>query len=272
MIALVPLAGRLGRGRTLASAVTLASGAQQRRPGRGALFDTVRKPLPPAQWPVALRRTKGCGGRPVSGPRCGRRAGGSAVAPENPAAAAAAHGGPTRTGTRPARQDRLRRRQGAADRCRRGARGLRFQRDRFTKEYPTYIGVGPKGRVGGFSQPRDLVGTELVASRFGEGSKSRLAACTPRYLGVFPWTKPAFSSTWCAKSGTARLTGRERAHPRHSPRSSAEGFTYDGTPFREVDTASVLRAMAGLLFRFEYQTCATRFTFSHAIPLEETIQ
>jgi hypothetical protein len=114
--------------------------------------------------------------------------------------------------------------------------------DLFTKEYPTYIGVGPKGKSGGFSQPRDLVGTGWAAIEV----RPRIEKPTGKQVRLVLWASFLGRNLHLDRHGarvscTARLTGRERAHPRHSPRSSAEGFTYDGTPFREVDTASVLR-------------------------------
>lgn len=144
--------------------------------------------------------------------------------------------------------------------------------DLFTKEYPTYIGVGPKGKSGGFSQPRDLVGTGLAGIEVRRRIEKPTGGMYASLFGRLSLDETCISIDMVREFLAPLASQVESAHILDiHPVLRPKALHTTGHLSARL-TRHPFSAMAGLLFRFEYQTCATRFTFSHAIPLEETIQ
>ncbi len=144
--------------------------------------------------------------------------------------------------------------------------------DLFTKEYPTYIGVGPKGKSGSFSQPRDLVGTGWadieVRPKIEKPTGKRYAL----FFGRLSLDETCISIDMVREFLAPLASQIESArildiHPVLRPKALHTTGRLSASLTRHP-----FSAVARLNFRFEYQTCATDFSFSHAIPLEETIQ
>ena len=144
--------------------------------------------------------------------------------------------------------------------------------DLFTKEYPTYIGVGPKGKSGGFSQPRDLVGTGLAGIEVRPRAEKPTGGWYGGLYGRLSLDETCISIDMVREFLAPLASQIESArivdiHPVLRPKALHTTGRLSARLTRHP-----FSAVARLNFRFDYQTCATHFSFSHAIPLEETIQ
>lgn len=144
--------------------------------------------------------------------------------------------------------------------------------DLFTKEYPTYIGVGPKGKSGGFSQPRDLVGTGWAAIEVRPRIEKPTGKRYALFFGRLSLDETCISIDMVREFVAPLASQVESAHILDiHPVLRPKALHTTGHLSARL-TRHPFSAVAGLYFRFEYQTCATDFSFSHDIPREETIQ
>jgi len=144
--------------------------------------------------------------------------------------------------------------------------------DLFTKEYPTYTGVQPKGKGGGGSQPQDLVGTGLAAIDVRPRIQRPTRRTEAVFAGRLSLEETCISIDMVRETFTPMASKVESLHifdihpvlrpkPLHSTGHLV--FFPKQHPFSEKSLIS---------FRFEYQTCAETFTLSQTRSSEETIQ